>query len=287
MDSIIMRIGHEITGATNRVMRDSNITWDMNQSCDTGCDTGCDTVSEDPYNNTQIVRTDWFADMNTVNLPFCETPYGLSPYIPQLASAAAHFPYIPLVLLGMLYCAPGIFRSDSHTIKSAKTMLWIQYALQTITCIGHITPNPRSFMIQEWSILATMSYLLFVYRVFTQGVDHHIQTTMIVAAVMIGGFFVIGLMPLIATTGVCIGATIVMTPGAFDRLTGKTRILLGGLMCITITELLFEEAYCSSLMAISTVVPWHLLFDLLFWQVIATIPPMVLLSDPSDGWLVA
>jgi hypothetical protein len=229
--------------------------------------------------------TDWKNNASIVNLPFCESPYALSPHIPQLASAAAHFPYIPLMMLGVLWGAPSVFRASTETVRTANTMLLIQLVLQSATCVGHIIPNPRALLIQESSILATMSYLIYVHHAFTTGVKYRFRTSLLISSVMVGGFLTVGLMPLIAMSAVCVGTTVVLIPNAFDRLTRRSARLLMGLMCFAIAELLVEESQCGRLMAISTTFPWHVVFDILFWQVIATIPPMILLSDPVDGWI--
>ena len=228
---------------------------------------------------------DWKANASLVNLPFCETPYALSPYVPQLASAAAHFPYIPLMLLGVLWGAPSVFRAPSDTICTTKSMLLIQLVLQLSTCIGHIIPNPRALLIQEISILSTMSYLIYVHHAFTTGVKYRFRTSVLISGIMVGGFLVCGLMPLIAISAICVGTTVVLIPNAFDRLTSRSKRVLMGMMCFAIAELLVEESQCSRLMTVSRTFPWHVMFDILFWQVIATIPPLILLSDPVDGWI--
>lgn len=227
----------------------------------------------------------WKTNASLVNLPFCESPYALSPYVPQLASAAAHFPYIPLMMLGVLFGAPSIFCASNDTIRTAKTMLFIQLILQSATCVGHIIPNPRALLIQEISILATMSYLIYVHHAFTTGTTYRFRTSLLISGVMVGGFLTVGLMPLIAISAVCIGTTVVLIPNAFDRLTRRSARLLMGLMCFAIAELLVEESQCTRLLSVSESFPWHIVFDILFWQVIATIPPMILLSDPVDGWI--
>lgn len=241
------------------------------------------------YNDTIEIASDayhnWKINASLVNLPFCETPYALSPYVPQLASAAAHFPYIPMMMLGVLYGAPSVFGAQKDIISTTKTMLCIQLVLQSSTCIGHIIPNPRSLLIQEVSILATMSYLIYVHHAFTDGVKYRFRTSLLISGVMVGGFLACGLMPLIAISAVCVGTTVVLIPNAFDRLTSRSRRVLMGMMCFAIAELLVEESQCSRLMSISRTFPWHVLFDILFWQVIATIPPLILLSDPVDGWI--
>jgi hypothetical protein len=227
----------------------------------------------------------WKENASQVNLPFCESPYALSPYVPQLASAAAHFPYIPLMLLGVLWGAPSVFRASADTTRMARTMLGIQLVLQSATCVGHIIPNPRALLVQEASILATMTYLIYVHHAFTTGTKYRFRTSLIISSVMVGGFLVIGLMPLIATSAVCVGITVLLIPNAFDKLTQRSARLLMGLMCFAIAELLVEESQCGRLMAVSETFPCHVVFDILFWQVIATIPSIILLSDPADGWV--
>jgi hypothetical protein len=238
---------------------------------------------DDTIHSMSDAYRDWKANASLVNLPFCESPYALSPYVPQLASAAAHFPYIPLMMLGVLLGAPSVFCASEATIRTTKTMLFIQLVLQSATFVGHIIPNPRALLIQEVSILATMSYLIYVHHAFTTGVKYRFRTSLLISSVMVGGFLTVGLMPLIAISAVCVGTTVVLIPNAFDRLTRRSARLLMGLMCFAIAELLVEESQCDRLLVVSKTFPWHVLFDILFWQVIATIPPMILLSDPVDG----
>ena len=242
-------------------------------------------VYDDTVVSISGVYSDWFANASVVNLPFCESPYALSPYVPQLASAAAHFPYIPLMMLGVLWGAPSVFKASADTIRTAKSMLLIQLVLQSATCVGHIIPNPRTLLIQEVSIIATMSYLIYVHHAFTAGMKYRFRTSLLISGVMVGGFITVGLMPLISISTICVGTTVVFIPNAFDKLTRRSARLLMGLMCFAIAELLVEESQCARLMSVSTTFPWHVVFDILFWQVIATIPPMILLSDPVDGWI--
>jgi hypothetical protein len=224
----------------------------------------------------------------TPNLPFCEEPFAMSPYMAQGASALAHLPYIPLFLLGVSYMCPVIIPTLQSTYsKEIKSFLMFQSMLQLFTSIGgHILPNPRVVMNQEISILLAFVCLFKILKLTTSSkaselVNLNVFST--VAIVSVVCYLTIGLMPVIFTCfAVSLGLGIYIKD-AFGLLTDYGKNVLLATFVPSACVLVLETFGCSWLQTnISTVVPWHLVFDILFWQVMSTTVDLVVIS-PRPG----
>ena len=125
------------------------------------------------------------------NLPFCEKIYSFNPYIPQMASALAHFPYMALILYSISFFTPSIIKINK---KSIKEFFSIQIILQLVTMIGHLIPNPRIFIIQEISIILTLSWLYYFLKLTTTSKNVPSKNTVLkFMGVLILSMYLIGL----------------------------------------------------------------------------------------------
>ncbi len=240
----------------------------------------------------------WFASdvvysdiINTPNLPFCEKPFAMTPYMAQGASAIAHLPYVPALFLGISYVSPEM--CDSLNVGSCKyaydnrLFLWIQFALQLFTSIsGHMIPNPRIALSQEISI--ALAFIL-LYNVFNLTTPHQsrqmidAQSVSIVIAISVSGFLTVGLLPIIFVSFAVTLLLELVIPNSFGLLTPNARLMLLYPFAICAITLLVETMGCNWLMNhISAECPWHVVFDILFWQVLGSALDVVILS-PRPG----
>jgi len=227
----------------------------------------------------------------TPNLPFCETPFAVTPYMAQGASAMAHLPYVPVLLLAIGSISPETIPSldtrMNHRAHKIKRMLLIQTGLQTITSLGgHMLPNPRIVMNQETSIAVAFLLLYSFFDITTPEKSRWIiefGSFATVGFLSILGYLWFGLMPVIFTVFV---ASLVMSytiKDAFGLLTPYSRSTLLYIFLPTATVLAVETVACDWLLTnVSYLLPWHLLFDILFWQVLgSTIDVIVITPVPG------
>lgn len=222
------------------------------------------------------------------NLPFCEEPFAMSPYMAQGASALAHLPYIPLFLLGVSYTCPEVIPSfNTSYSKEIKSFLTVQSLLQLFTSIGgHILPNPRVVMNQEVSILLAFMCLFKILKLTTPAKASKLvnfNVFSVVAFVSVFCYLTIGLMPVIFTCfAVSLGLGMYLQD-AFGLLTDYGKNALIATFIPSAFVLVLETFGCGWLQTnISAILPWHLLFDILFWQVLATTIDLVVIS-PRPG----
>ena len=235
----------------------------------------------------------WIEVARTPNLPFCEAPFVISNYAAQGASAIAHMPFVPAILLGFSGVAPETIPTlnpadERHgkNAKSLKTLLWLQFALQAITgLLGHVLPNPRVVLNQEVSIILAFSLLFVIIKQSTpkhlHSIDWKVSTFLTVFPVV--GYLTIGLMPVIFTSfiaALCIGSTV---RGAFGLFTDHANKILMATFIPTILMLGAETASCGWLQKnVNEFFPYHLAFDLLFWQVVGSALDIVFIT-PRPG----
>ena len=236
----------------------------------------------------EFTPTSYFEMALTPNLPFCEQPFAMTPYMAQGASALAHLPYIPLFLLGVAYNCPETIPSlvGPHA-ADIRSFLWWQTSLQLFTSIGgHILPNPRMIINQEISILLAFVCLFKILKLTTPEKANSLvnwKVFSVVAITSVGCYLTIGLMPVIF---MCFAASLSL--GAFIRdafglITRRGNDVLLGTFIPAACVLLFETISCQWLQTnISLMVPWHLLFDILFWQLVGTTIDLVIIS-PRPG----
>ena len=234
--------------------------------------------------------------ISTPNLPFCEKPFAITPYMAQGASAIAHLPYVPALFLGISYASPEMCDTlnpeCSEFARENRLFLWIQFALQLFTSVGgHMIPNPRAVLSQEISIALAMILLYNFFNLTTpqqskQMIDAQSVSTII--AISVVGFLSVGLMPIIFI-GFAVALSLeLVVPNAFGLLTPDARLALLYPFLACIGTLLIETVGCSWLMDnISASCPWHVAFDILFWQVLASSVDVVILSPRPGRFITA
>ena len=226
--------------------------------------------------------------LKTPNLPFCEKPFSVTPFMAQGASAMAHLPYVPALLLGIGYASPemcGTLNPECNSYAHENRLfLLIQFALQLFTSVsGHMIPNPRAVMSQEISIALSFILLYNFFNLTTPQKTRNMidsQTVSMVIAVCVSGFLTVGLLPVIAVAFITAATLEYIIPGAFSLLTPKSRLILLYSFLTCAVSLLIETIGCNWLF--SDECPWHIVFDLLFWQVLGSAVDVVILS-PRPG----
>ena len=252
-------------------------------------------ISAATYNS--FVTNESYAEIiSTPNLPFCEKPFAITPYMAQGASAIAHLPYVPALFLGISYASPEMCDTlnpeCSEFASENRLFLWIQFALQLFTSVGgHMIPNPRAVLSQEISIALAMILLYNFFNLTTpqqskQMIDAQSVSTII--AISVVGFLSVGLMPIIFI-GFAVALSLeLVVPNAFGLLTPDARLALLYPFIACIGTLLIETVGCSWLMNnISASCPWHVAFDILFWQVLASSVDVVILSPRPGRFITA
>ena len=236
-----------------------------------------------------------FEQVMTPNLPFCETPFAVTPYMAQGASAMAHLPYVPVLLLAIGSVSPETIPVlDNRTNPRAhkiKQLLWIQTLLQTISSIGgHMLPNPRVVMNQEISI--AIAFLL-LYSLFDLTTPEKTRRIIDFSSFATMGFFSIvgylwfGLMPVIFTVFAASLAMSYTIKDAFGLLTLYSRTTLLYIFVPTATVLAVETIACEWLLTnVSYLLPWHLLFDILFWQVLGSTIDVIVISSVPGRFMI-
>ena len=230
--------------------------------------------------------------VTTPNLPFCEKPFSVTPFMAQGASAIAHLPYVPALLLGISYAShemcPTLNPDCYSYTHENRLFLWIQFALQLFTSVGgHMIPNPRVVLSQEISIALSFILLYNFFNLTTpqkskSAIDS--QTVSMVIALCVSGFLTVGLIPVMAV-GFIIASTLeFIIPGAFSLLTPKGRLILLYSFLTCAVSLLIETIGCNWLF--SDDCPWHVIFDILFWQVLGSAVDVVILSPRPGRFLL-
>ena len=230
--------------------------------------------------------------LTTPNLAFCEKPFSVTPFMAQGASAIAHLPYVPSLLLGISYASPEMCATLNPECNSYARenilFLWIQFVLQLFTSVGgHMIPNPRAVLSQEISIALSFILLYNFFNLTTpnnskNAVDS--QTVSMVIALCVSGFLTVGLLP-IMLVGFAVAVSIeFIIPGAFSLLTPNGRLVLFYSFLTCAVSLFIETIGCNWLF--SDECPWHVVFDLLFWQVLGSAVDVVILSPRPGRFLL-
>jgi len=237
-----------------------------------------------------------FEEAMIPNLPFCETPFVVTPYMAQGASAMAHLPYVPVLLLAIGSISPETIpsldnRMNNHRAHKIKHILWIQTGLQTISSIGgHMLPNPRIVMNQEISIAVAFLLLYSFFDLTTPIRSRWIldfNAFITVAMMSIFGYSWFGLMPVIFTVFAGSLALSYTIKGAFGLLTPYSRTTLLYIFVPTATVLAVETIACDWLLTnVSYLLPWHLLFDILFWQVLGSAIDVIVISPVPGRFMI-
>lgn len=236
-----------------------------------------------------------FEQAMTPNLPFCETPFAMTPYMAQGASAMAHLPYVPVLLLAIGTVSPEIIPTLDNRInpraQKIKQLLRLQIALQTITSMGgHMLPNPRVVMNQETSIAVAFLLLYSFFDLTTPEKSRWIidfGTFASVGFLSIVGYLWFGLMPVIFTVFAASLAMSYTIKDAFGLLTPYSRMTLLSIFVPTASVLAVETIACDWLLTnVSYLLPWHLLFDILFWQVLGSTIDIIVISPIPGRFMI-
>ena len=81
----------------------------------------------------------WLTEALRPNLPFCEEPFAVTPFMAQGASAMAHLPYVPAVLLAVSAAAPETMPTldkrhpvNGKDAEMLRTFLWLQVSAAVV-----------------------------------------------------------------------------------------------------------------------------------------------------------
>ena len=225
-----------------------------------------------------------------VDLPFCEPPYELSSTISQPASMIAHLPYVPILLL-------VVARPPPHA--AATRLLIVQSALQIWTALaGHALGNPRAVRTQEVSIvLVGLAFHALIQSVSARPRPNTPPPGLLggmlgepaneVLATFIGiclWYLAFGLWSAIVV-GLVVLVAVVAHADIFGRLSPTAITTLAVSTPLMFCMLAAEVTFCASLLRISRV-PWHVPFDVVFWQVYWSVIDVIALAKPGSVWLV-
>jgi hypothetical protein len=242
-------------------------------------------VAYETYNSAIFAHLSdaYIANALTPNLPFCETPFASTQYMAQGASALAHLPYVPALLLGISYASSEIM----PTVEQHRGLLWTQFALQLYTSVcGHMLPNPSAVFCQEISIgLAfVLLYQIFLATTSETAKQQFAWTNVVLfIATCLAGYLILGLMPIVFMSFAIVMVFCIAFPDAFGLITPYGRHILLRIFGLSVCVLALETAGCDWLNAnIGTDCPYHLLFDLLFWQVLGSAVDVVILSPAGN-----
>ena len=236
------------------------------------------------YNTYHFILSDaYIANALTPNLPFCETPFASTQYMAQGASALAHLPYVPTLLLGISYASSEMMA----TVEQHRGLLWTQFALQLYTSVcGHMLPNPSAVFCQEISIVLAFVLLYQIFMATTsETAKQQFAWTNVVLfiATCLAGYLILGLMPIVFMSFAIVMVFCIAFPDAFGLITPYGRHILLRIFGLSVCVLALETAGCDWLQTnMSVECPYHLLFDLLFWQVLGSAVDVVVLSPAGN-----
>ena len=236
---------------------------------------------------------------------FSNSAYFLLPPLAQLAqgaSALAHLPVFPVTVLLIAAASPEAIPAldDAQAGRSAsevKTILLVQSILQFITSIGHVIPDPKVLFIEEISIAVTT---IFLYRLvlFTEksgepsSKNGECQLTSwkavgVIIMAQLSVYLVVGIVPLIFIVAVIyLLAGTVLRTSLFGRFTGLARSCLATAFISTFAVLGAELASCEYLQKhVDTFLPYHVVFDFLFWQLNGSLLDLILITPSPGKWL--
>ena len=236
-----------------------------------------------------ITSYNWSLDesyVTTPTLPFYEKSFSVTPFLAQRASAIAHLPYVPSLLLGISYFSPEMCETlNPECISYAydnRLFLWIQFALQLFTSV--VSLDATAFLSEEISIALSYILLYNFFNLTTPNVSKNAidtQTVSLVIALCASGFLTVGLVPVMLIGFIIAISVELIIPGAFSLLTQKGRLILLYSFLTCVVSLLIENIGC-----VSDECPWHVIFNLLFWQVLGSVVDVVILSPRPGRFLI-
>lgn len=231
------------------------------------------------YYNIYPFIENWKINFFKNNLPFCEYPYSFNSYVPQLASASAHFPYLPIILLSISYHDPSIINNNIQNYN-VRFFLKLQTSLQLVSMIGHIIPNPRSLLIQEISIILMINWIYNFCKLTTYKKD--MPTNKIIffsTIIVVNSMYIIGLQITINILVIILGFFFIRGYKIMNKLSNNTCKLISSSFLSSFLILALEDIYCDNLLTFSRDFPWHLIFDIIFWQVFTSLIDIIILSN--------
>ena len=210
-------------------------------------------------------------------LPFCEKTFTSNTHILQRASAIAHLPYVPALFLGISYESPEILHITSS--KETRLFLWVQFAMQLFTSFGdHIMANSLS---RDISTALSLMLLYNFYNITTPTQSIDARSASVVIAISVAGYLASGTIPIIVigfTMAILLEAII---PNSFGLLTPDARLMLLYPFVACAVTLLVET------IGLSSTYPWHVVYDIIFWQVLGSTVDVVILSPRPGRFIMA
>jgi hypothetical protein len=165
--------------------------------------------------------------------------------------------------------------------RDNRLFLWIQFALQLFTSV--VSLDTRAFLSDEISIALSYILLYNFFNLTTPNVSKNTidtQSVSLVIALCASGFLAVGLLPVILVGFILAISVEFIIPGSFSLLTQKGRLILLYSFLTCMVSLLIETISC-----VSDDCPWHVVFNLLFWQVLGSVVDVVILT-PRPGHLL-
>ena len=151
-------------------------------------------------------------------------------------------------------------------------------------------PNPRVVINQETSIAVAFLLLYSFFDLTTHEKTRRVidfGTFASVGFLSIVGYLWFGLMPVIFTVFAAALAMSYTIKDAFGLLTPYSRTTLLSIFVPTATVLAVETIACDWLLTnVSYLLPWHLLFDILFWQVLGSTIDVIVISPIPGRFMI-
>lgn len=206
--------------------------------------------------------------IENINLEFCEPLYVFNKNLPQFFSAITHFPYIPFFFLLMYYIFPEFIPGFNFNIIK---LCLIQSSVQLITMGGHLVDNPYLFFIPQLSAILTI-YWIYYFSNITTTIEFQISKKILIISFinMLLLIFFFGLISSIFLNFLML-IIFIRKNNLFNKLSKKAKYFMFLMYFISFIILGIELYFCNNLLKIGPLIPWHIFFDLLFWQINGTI----------------
>lgn len=221
-----------------------------------------------------------------LHLQFCEAPYAFSHYAAQGCSLAMHLPVVPGLAVALpSFRARLCGRPVPRIPPDARPCLGLLLAFQSWTCYGHYLPDPRTRRVAEISILLAHSWLLYTFKATTPFLQRHRAVFRVAFAAFSAfgafAFTCFGLVPLILSNATILVAGYKYRDDLGALIPPRTRAVIAALLLVAVLLIVLEATFCAVLTAFAPL-PYHAIFDFLFFQVLASyVTRATLLAAPS------
>lgn len=196
--------------------------------------------------------------LNNSRLEFCEPIYYYNNYIPQFISTLGHFPYFPIFLL---------LTNFLYFNKLKINFVKIQTTLQLVTMAGHMVINPYLYYIPLLSSLLTIYWMYNFILLNTSDIfKPNLNNLIFILSIVYFNVYFFGLLYSIFINFM-IFILILNYNNYCNKLHYFYKKLIFSLFCTSFTLLGLELTYCNNLV----IFPWHVLFDIMFWQISGSI----------------